>query len=210
MSKPILAWHFVSDDGKLRNPVNGITHVEPGLVLERKGKIHMCVSGLHASRKLLDALQFAHGALLCRVRCSGDVIENHDKLVCSQREILWTLDATDYLHEFACQAAEYAIKRSGVKPDPCSVAAIKAKRDWLAGKISDKKLEAAWAAARNVSGPAAWAAMWAAARGAAAGGDVWDSALAATQDAAWGAGWNTLNNTLTRIVMAAELETDDE
>jgi len=42
-------------------------------------------------------------------------------------------------------------------PDPRSLAAIKAKRKWMKGKISDKDLDAAesaaWAAARS----AAWA-----------------------------------------------------
>ena len=56
------------------------------------------------------------------------------------------------LHEFACRCDEYALSFAE-SPDPRSIAAIKAKRKWLRGEITDAELyaarAAAWAAARE-------------------------------------------------------------
>jgi hypothetical protein len=72
-------------------------------------------------------------------------------------------DATNILHEFACRCSEDALALLG-DPYPKSIAAIKAKRDWLAGKITEEELDtirqAAWNAAANtawnVTGNPAW------------------------------------------------------
>ena len=83
------------------------------------------------------------------------------------------------LHEFACRCAERTLRR--VKnPAPRSVAAIKAKRAWMKGEISDAELAAARAAARDAARAAAWGAAWAAA---------WVAARAAAWDAAMDAEW---------------------
>lgn len=55
------------------------------------------------------------------------------------------------LHEFACRCAEWALSKVD-HPDSRSIAAIQAKRDWLAGKITDRDLAVARVAARD----AAW------------------------------------------------------
>ena len=74
----------------------------------------------------------------------------------------------DLLHEFACRCAEKALEHVD-NPDPRSIAAITAKRQWLRGEITDEELsaarDAAWAAARGVAWAAARDAAWAAARG---------------------------------------------
>jgi hypothetical protein len=52
---------------------------------------------------LLDALTYSPGNVICRVQCGGKIIHGDDKLVCSERKILWKLDATRTirtLHEF--------------------------------------------------------------------------------------------------------------
>ena len=93
------------------------------------------------------------------------------------------------LHEFACQCAEEALKLVD-NPDPRSVAAIEAKRKWLRGEITDKKLDAAYAAAldaaRAVAFDAAYAAAYAAARTAACA-DASANASANALDAAYAA-----------------------
>lgn len=97
---PVLAWHFV--DGTLRDgrsvPADGVPliHDEP-LVL--------CNTGLHASVRLIDALQYAPGATLCRVVCSEKIIHSDDKLVASRRTILWRIDLSEILESFARQCA---------------------------------------------------------------------------------------------------------
>lgn len=182
--KKILAWHFLKDDGSLQFEHNGKT-IKPqaGQTLTFKGEPMLCQSGLHASRQLIDALKYAPGAILCRVELSGTVVVGDDKLVATKRRILWKLDATNVLHEMACRAAESVIdniKDSAIKA-PC-VAAIKAKRAWLAGRISNDELSAAWSAR------SAWLAAWSA-----------RSAARSAESAAWSA----QNRTLTRLVLAA-------
>lgn len=92
----ILAWHFVNDTLRDGRPVP-----PDGEWLVHSGKVVMCASGLHASRRPFDALQYAPGAILCRVECDDIVQEGSDKLVCLRRRIIARRDATDGLRYFA-------------------------------------------------------------------------------------------------------------
>ena len=108
----------------------------------------------------------------------------------SAQDKLWSVLREEFieapiLHEFACRCAEYALSFVAI-PDPRSIAAIKAKRKWLRGEITDAELyaarTAAWDAARaaaKAAARAAWYAAKAAARAAA-----WDTARAAAWAAA--------------------------
>ena len=78
------------------------------------------------------------------------------------------------LHEFGCWCADEALKLID-NPDPRSVEAVRAKRQWLRGEITDAALERARAAA--------WVAVWVARAAAWAAQD----AAWAAQDAAWAA-----------------------
>ena len=105
----------------------------------------------------------------------------------SAEDRLWAVLREEFipaqlLHEFACRCAEWALSKV-VHPDPRSIAAIQAKRDWLAGKITDRDLEAAEDAAWAVEWDSAGAATWAAA-GAAAGDAAWYAAEATEMAAA--------------------------
>ena len=179
----ILAWHF-TEGATLRDG----QPLEVGKTYTYRGDVEICMSGYHASRRLIDALRYAPGAQLSRVECWGDVQEQDDKLVARNRTVLWTLDATMILHEFACMVAEIALSKV-VNPDPRSLAAIKAKRKWMKGKIADKGLDAArrraWSAAESAIGSAArsaaWSATWSAAR---------SVAESAAESAAWYAAWH--------------------
>ena len=171
----ILAWHF-TEGRTLRDG----QPLEVGKTYTHEGEIKICESGYHASRRLIDALRYAPGAQISRVECWGDVQEQDDKLVARNRTVLWTIDATMILHEFACRVAEIALSKV-TNPDPRSLAAIKAKRKWMKGKISDKDLDAAESAARS----AVWAAAWAAAGSAA---------------------WSEFDTLLTRALVCAIIE----
>ncbi len=101
----MLGWHFLSDSGLLRN---GYKPPADGDWLEYSGILVPCESGLHFSEHPYDALQYAPGAILCRVECEGD-LQSHgdpvDKWVCRRRKILWRQDITAELREFARQRA---------------------------------------------------------------------------------------------------------
>ena len=169
MSKEVLAWHFVGDALRDGRPVPA-----DGVTLKHKGKLELCASGLHASERLIDALGFAPGPILCRVQMGGTIKKDSDKLVASQRTILWRIDSTDVLQKFARQCALDVAHLWDMPP---------VVRQYL--ETGDESIRAAaGAAARDAAGAAARAAARAAATDAA-----WDAAWDAARDAAWDAAW---------------------
>jgi len=165
----IRAWHFVRNGRNLRDGQPLVV----GKTYHHKGFVKMCHSGLHASRRVLDALQYAPGCILCEVEVWGDVVEDSNKLVGRHRTVLSATDVTNVLHEFACQVTEQMLGAAGVE-DERSWHAIDAKRAWIRGDIGDTELDAA--------GDAAWDAAW---------------------GAAGGAAWDDLNDLLTSMVREA-------
>ena len=215
----MLAWHFLNEDKRLGYGDGRL--VEVGATLECEGDPELCSNGMHGSARLIDALRYARGPIVCRVEIDGDVIEVEDKLCGRRRTVLWMMDATQILHEFACRCAEDAMTLVE-QPDERSVEAIEAKRKWLRGEVTDEELDSAWDAALAASWDAAsWAAAWAASRDdaraaaeaasrAAAGAAAWDAAWAArsaagavARDAAWDAASDKQNERLTSMVMKA-------
>ena len=75
MTDNIKVWHFVENT-------------------LRDGQIKICASGLHASLRPWDALQYAPGSALCYVECRGDVQQQSDKLVCREHRIIMRADVT--------------------------------------------------------------------------------------------------------------------
>jgi hypothetical protein len=182
----MLAWHFLRDDRRLSYPPH--TLVEVGQKLTVKPPLELCRWGLHASKRVLDALLYAPGPIACRVELSGEILEDDNKACATERTVLSMIDATNILHEFACWCAEQALLRereAGREPDPRSWAAIDAKRKWLRGEITDSELAAAGDAAWESARDAAWDVAWAAR--AAAGDAAWDAAWDAARAAAWAA-----------------------
>ncbi len=153
---PVLAWHFLADSGLLRD---GRTPPADGKRLLHRGDLELCKTGLHASIRPLDALQYAPGSIVCRVKCGGRIEHADDKLVCSCRTILWRADATEALRKFARRCALDVIDKWDA-PDVV--------REYL--ETGDESKRAAARAAATAARPAAWAVAWAVA---------WDAARAA-------------------------------
>jgi hypothetical protein len=166
MSKTMLGWHFLADDRRMQYGDRSL--VEVGKTYKVVGQLKRCENGMHGSKRIIDALQYAPGSICCKVELVGEIIEDTDKVVARARRVIAMVDASGVLHEFACLCAEKALKLIKGPIDPRLPAAIMAKRAWLSGKISTKELaaarDAAWAAARDAARDAAWAAAMAAAR----------------------------------------------
>lgn len=97
----MLAWHFVGDTLRDKSPIpedNFTLKVNPSM-------LKLCEYGLHASINILDALRYAPGTTVCRVKLSGKIIKDTDKLVASERTIIWRLDVKTIIHKFACDCA---------------------------------------------------------------------------------------------------------
>jgi hypothetical protein len=193
--KKILAWHFVAESRTLGYDANSLA-VEPGFIysIGKNETPEPCECGMHGSRRAIDALQFAPGPIICRVRIWGDVEEQDDKLVGRHREVLWMADATESLHRMACWSVRNTPLPDGRKvwdliTDQRSKRAVEVKESWLEGKATDAELaaawDAAWAAARDAARDAAWAAAW---------------------DAAWAAAWAAQNTELERLLAALQVQ----
>ena len=187
------AWHFAG--ATLRD---GTAIPADGVTLRHTGDLKLCASGLHASQRIINALRYAPGNTICRVECSGEIITGDDKLVCSERTILWRVDGDELLRAFSRHCALGVIDLWNA-PDvvrqyletgdeslrAAASAAAKAAVDaalWAEAAAADAALDAtAWAAAadaaaRDVSRDAANAAANAAARATA-----WDAARDAAE-----------------------------
>ena len=169
-----IAWHFTGDKLRDGSPIPPIGHT-----LVHTGVIEMCVSGYHWSRTPFQALSYAPGPLLHKVRVSGTIMEKDgDKGVSSERTIIATIDATQLLRRFA---ADQALSVAHLWPMPDVV------REYLVD-LDEAKRSAAWSAARSAAGSAAESAAWSAARSdawSAAGSAAWSAARSAAESAAW-------------------------
>ena len=175
------AYHFVGATLRDGSPVP-----PDGETLKWTGELIMCRSGLHASRKPWQALEYAPGPTLCRVHCAGETINGDDKLVCRERTIIARIDATDILRRYARACAldvahlwdcpnvvmDYLNTGDDSKRDAAWDAAGAAGAAWNAAKAAR--------AARNAAGDAARAARNAAGNAArnAAGNAAGDAAKA--------------------------------
>src|SRR3990167_2753538 len=66
------------------------------------GEIVPCEHGLHGSVRALDALSYASGNLVWRVRLGGEIVpHNNDKYAASERTYLASADASVALRKFA-------------------------------------------------------------------------------------------------------------
>ena len=167
-------WHFLSEDRCLR--YSDGHKVVAGETLSIDENPILCERGFHASERVIDALRFAPGPIVCLVTLGGTVLNDTkhaipDKSVAQERTALWIYDATHILREFACDVAEEALmseRSAGREPDPRSFDAISVMRRFMTGDASETERNsaqiAAWSAARSTSeGSAeksAWSASW--------------------------------------------------
>jgi hypothetical protein len=121
---------------------------------------------MHGSKKILDAIEYARGPIISWCEFDGEIIHGDDKFVAQSRTVLWWVDGTKLLRNFACDEALRVLPKDA--PDIVS--------QYLT--TQDESIRAAaWAATRAAAWESARAAAWAAARAAA-----WESA--------WGAAWD--------------------
>jgi hypothetical protein len=118
--------------------------IETGTVVEvdRSRPLELCDYGLHASVSAWDALSYAPGSVVSRVRLYGEIVHGDDKCVAYRRRHLWVADASEVLRAFARRCALDVVDL------------------WDAPPVVVEYLETPDGKKRA----AAWAAAWAAAR----------------------------------------------
>ena len=134
----IQAWHFIPSDGLMAKPCgarNRHVAIVEGKTYRVKPPLYLWSHGLHASIRVLDALQYAQSSLLCRVEVSGEIVHGPDKLCATNRKVLAIRDIAPILHAFACDAAEEALIIAKVERTP--------ENAWMAKTIDELKIEMA-------------------------------------------------------------------
>ena len=138
-----LGYHFLPLDRRLRWGTRDVVRVGTTSAVEGGGELDLCLCrhGLHASKRALDALRYAPGAVACRVSLSGERLNDIDKSCAAERTVLAMADATNLLHEFACCCAEVALLIAGYDDKRCWDA-IEAKCAWMRGEMTRKQVYA--------------------------------------------------------------------
>ena len=153
----IEAWHWLGIEGATAHEA---VKVKAGQTLRQPPPLSLCYVGMHASVDIMDALSYAPGPILCRVRLWGAKAEGTDKICAEYRRCDWLVDATPALRRWARWSA------------------LRVAHLWAAPPVvlrylrtGDESIRAAArAAARDAASDAARAEAWAAARVAA-----WDA-----------------------------------
>ncbi len=166
-----IAWHFTGSTLRDGSPIPAV-----GQTLIFQSKIKICEAGYHWSRRPSHALRYAPGPMLHKVSFGGNVQEQSDKGVSSERTILASIDSTQLLRRFADD-------NFWVMPEIL--------RKYLTTQpVEPKLLRMTFFASRAAQASAASAAADAAAAQGAVRGDVawwtaWWTALNAAETAAW-------------------------
>jgi hypothetical protein len=106
------AWHFLKSNRRLA--CGRPTKVKVGQTLRRDpNRLELCHYGLHASYHPFDALRYAPGPILCRVRLGGKIIRDEDKVVAGRRTVLAMRDFSREIRLFACWCVRHMRMEDG-------------------------------------------------------------------------------------------------
>ena len=182
MDKIIGVWHFVANNGKLGYGDGRVVAV--GKTYSVASPTVLCKHGMHWSRRLIDALQYAPGNILTYCEVWGDIKEQEDKGVSTHRGVIAMIDADPLLRRFARHCATevfYKHFKRGQHPAVDVWLEHGRKEDRSAARSAAELAEAdvaAGSAAESAARSAAWSAAWSA---------VWSAARSAAWSAAWSA-----------------------
>jgi hypothetical protein len=172
----------------------GTAKWKKGVWKEHKGDLELCNSGFHASKLLVDAIQFVTPGIICHIEYDGNILEEEDKFVARRMRVLKTYRFTKRMAvEFAIYCASSCLKNfeKEFPDDKRPREAILAAKRWLKNP-SQKNKNDAWSAARSAES-AAWSAAWSAESATwSAARSAWSAARSAesaesAESAAWSA-----------------------
>jgi hypothetical protein len=158
----------------------GTAKWKKGVWKEHKGDLELCNSGFHASKLLVDAIQFVTPGIICHIEYDGNILEEEDKFVARRMRVLKTYRFTKRMAvEFAIYCASSCLKNfeKEFPDDKRPREAILAAKRWLKNP-SQKNKNDAWSAAWSAES-ATWSAAWSA-----------ESATWSAARSAWSAAWS--------------------
>jgi len=150
---------FQSNNGDVKWKIKEWQHQE--------GEIATCSNGFHASKKIIDAMQYTHVEIIAKVEVKGKSDINSDKEAWSDMRIIYwyNWDKLDSV-KLAVFCAKLCLKNyTKLYPnDDRPAKAIKAAENWI--KNPCKKTEIAANSARSAADSAAYSAAYSAANSA--------------------------------------------
>ena len=108
----MLGWHFLRGDKRLRFRDGRVVRTGRTYKTKNSGEIWLCENGMHASRRLIDALRWhplnsgthERKNYCCRVDVTGELTMGHlageDKFAGRRRRVLWMVEAHKVLREY--------------------------------------------------------------------------------------------------------------
>ena len=217
--KSVMGWWFCVNN---KLPHGDDRKVEIGKTHIIKGEIIPCRNGLHLSTKIMDALSYAKGNIVYRVKGHGEVVP-HDgnKFVCSKRTyIAGGINIEQTLRKFARMCALDVINLwpapdvvvEYLKTGNVGLRGSARHSSWASARASamDSAMDSAWASATASATASAmdsaWDSAWASARASAmAWASAWNSARASARawamDSAWDSARKKQNKRLHKMVM---------
>ena len=201
--KTITGWWFAPKNKRLTN--NDNRKIKIGYTHKIAGRIIPCSHGLHLSKRPIDALSFAPGPIVYKVKGSGTIVPHDNpvanKYACSKRTyISGGIDCTNVLRLFArkCsldviylwKAPDIVIEYLKTGKEKSRAASRLSAWDTTDSVEGNAAWDAAWDATNNIMKIVTWSTMqtvWSAAR-ATAWGAVKDMSK---EDVAWSATWHT-------------------
>ncbi len=185
-SKPIYLWKSLSKG--LKSGI-GNHKWEVGEWYKVKGNLSMCDNGFHASKNIIDAMQYINMECLAKVQVKGQHLHQEDKQCWEEMRVVraWIWQKEDSVR-LAIYAASLVLENYEDKypGDDSPRKAIEAARNYLKTKNKSAARSAARSAAESVAWSAAESAVWSAARSAAESA-AWSAARSAAESAAWSA-----------------------
>lgn len=133
----VMAWHFIEKRGVLRH---GTPAADPAGIERYSGEPDVGLCGLHASTSAVEAVWMCDSRrILRRVECGGRMDTRGTLVSCTERNVLWTVDATDALADFHIYVWDESLNRAeenGIAVDPACRKYLDTRRAWLRGEIS--------------------------------------------------------------------------
>lgn len=184
MSSSQFGYKVLNEDGTPFHGGKGRWHLPngelPGLWMPEISPVP-CRQGYHYCRNTKDLLNWL-GPVIYQIEVAGKIINSDNKAVAEKARLIKKLNWNEKSARlFAADCAERQLKQIPLLSREPFINSIRSARDFANGLISQKKLNAAWDAARAAAWDATWSAAWSAAG---------DAARAAARAAAWDAAWS--------------------
>ena len=91
-------YYFASRDRSIRH--SGHRCIEEGMTHTVEPSLDQCDHALHAYRRAIDALRYAHGPVICIAELGGEILHGDKRSISTERTYLEVIDGEALISEF--------------------------------------------------------------------------------------------------------------